>query len=99
MGSATTDRTKEEILRLLGGSPDAVGAELAAFAEAARVLSSDHPRLIDEHPMEWVGVYQGRVAAAAKDFASLMAKLSEQQIPPAQTIVRFIDREEKTLLL
>jgi hypothetical protein len=91
--------TKDEVLRLLGASPEAIGKELSDFADAAKILSSDHPRLIDDHPMEWVGVFQGRVAATAKDFASLMAQLSEKKIPPEHTIVRFIDREEKTLLL
>jgi hypothetical protein len=91
--------TKDEVLRLLGATPEAIGKELGEFAAAAKVLSSNHPRLIDEHPMEWVGVFQGRVAATAKDFDALMAQLTARGVPLHQTIVRFIDTEEKTLLL
>ena len=94
-----TTLTKDEVLRLLGTTPEAIGRELHEFADAAKVLSSNHPRLIDEHPDEWVAVYNGRVAAASKDFDQLMTQLHEKNIPPERAIVRFIDREEKTFLL
>lgn len=91
--------SRDQVLDLLGASPEAVSTELTAFAEAAKVLSSDHPRLIDAHPMEWVGVFDGNVAVTARDFDGLMDKLSTMGIPPSQTIVRFIDRTEKTFIL
>jgi hypothetical protein len=90
--------TKDEVLRLLGGTPESVAQELTDFADAASVLSSDQPRLIDEHPDEWVGVYKGDIIAA-KELPALMAQLTNKGIPPENAIVRFIDREEKTLLL
>ena len=91
--------SRKEVLHYLGASPDQVGADLATFTAAAKVLSSDHPRLIDAHPMEWVGVYDGAVAVTADDFEGLMSKLSSMGIPPSQTIIRFIDRTEKTFIL
>jgi len=94
-----TKFTTEEVLRYLGNSPDEVGVELATFTDAAKVLSSDHPRLIDTHPMQWVGVFEGGVAAVAGDFDGLIGKLETKGIPPAQTIIRFIDRTEKTFIL
>jgi hypothetical protein len=91
--------SREEVLHYLNGSPDKIGEDLATFTEAAKVLSSDHPRLIDAHPMEWVGIYQGSVAAFAKDLDTLRARLGEKGIPSQNTIIRFIDKEEKTFLL
>ena len=91
--------TAAEALRHLGGTAETVARDLEAFAEAARVLSSNHPRLIDERPLQWVGVYQGQVAASGKTLASLMKQLESAGIPPEHTIVRFIDKEERTLIL
>jgi hypothetical protein len=91
--------SRKEVLRYLGGTPDQVGADLVAFTEAAKVLSSDHPRLIHTHPMQWIGVFEGTVAASDVDYDGLMAQLADKGIPPSQTIVRFIDKTEKTLIL
>jgi hypothetical protein len=49
--------------------------------------------------MEWVGVFDGAVAVSDGSYDGLMAKLSEKGISPAQTIVRFIDKTEKTFIL
>jgi hypothetical protein len=91
--------SRKNVLKYLGASPDQIGAELATFTEAAKVLSSDHPRLINTHPMEWVGIFDGAVAVSADNYAGLMSKLSARGIPPSQTVVRFIDRTEKTFIL
>ena len=91
--------TKKEALRHLGGSVEAIDRELRQFSDAATVLSSDYPRLIHEHPLQWVGVYQGRVAASAQTFTSLVRQLEERGIPPKNAIIRFIDTNEHTLIL
>jgi hypothetical protein len=91
--------TPESALKLLGKRPGDVARELADFSASARVFSTDHPRLIDEHPQQWVGVYKGRVEAAGKTMKSVLSQLREKGVPKDETIVRFIDREEKTLIL
>ena len=91
--------TKNDVLRHLGGSAKGIDRELRQFADAAGVLSSDHPRLIDQHPLQWVGVYQGKVAASAQTLKSLLTQLQNAGIPPHNTIVRFIDKNERTLIL
>ena len=91
--------TKKDVLRHLGGSAEGIDRELRQFADAAGILSSNHPRLIDEHPLQWIGVYQGKVAASAQTFSSLMTQLQDDGIPPQNTIVRFIDKNERTLIL
>ena len=89
----------KDALHHLGASAKDIARELTEFTEAAKVLSSDHPRLIDEHPLQWVGVYHGRVAASAPSLKSLMDALAEKGVPAERAIIRFIDKEERTLIL
>lgn len=91
--------TKAETLRHLGGTAIEIARDLEAYSNAAQVLSSNHPRLIDDHPLQWVGVYQGAVAASGKNLTSLMIQLEKAGVPPARTIIRFIDKEERILIL
>lgn len=94
-----TKLTKADFLSALGAPPEQVDREIREFADAARLLSSDHPRLIDEHPLQWVGVYQGRVAATGKTLKSLVTQLDRDGVPKERTIIRFIDKEQRTLIL
>ena len=93
-----TKMSRKAVLRHLGIDPQEISKELAAFSSAAAVLSSDSPRLIDSYPGQWVGVYHNAVAASAPDQPALMKQLATKGIPPAQTIVRFIDDKPKTFL-
>ena len=83
----------------LGATPRQIDRELRAFSRAARLLSSDHPRLIEEHPKEWVGLYDGKVRATAKSFNALLAKLRKQGLPPNEAIIRYIDTSGRKLIL
>jgi hypothetical protein len=82
-----------------GATPKQVDRELRTFSRAARLLSSDHPRLINEHPKEWVGLYDGKVHATAKSFAALVSKLKKQGLPPNEAIIRYIDTSGRMLIL
>ena len=89
----------QEALEHLGGSAVQIDQELRRFREAAKVLSSDHPRMIDKHPLQWIGVYEGKVAATGRSLKSLITQLRKRAIPPEKTIIRFIDKEERALIL
>ena len=84
---------------MLGATPKQIDRELRAFSRAARVLSSNRPRLIDQHPKEWVGVYDGKVGASAKSLKALVAKLKKRGLSPNETIIRYIDTSERLLIL
>jgi hypothetical protein len=73
--------------------------ELRMFSRAARLLSSDRPRLIDKHPKEWVGLYGGEVCATAKSFSGLVSRLKKKGLPPSETIIRYIDTSGRKLIL
>lgn len=82
-----------------GGNPEEIARGLREYSKSAEVLSVDQPRLIDEYSMKWIGVYRGRVSAQADDLASLMRKLEKRGIPPGDAIIRFIERNQRTMIL
>jgi hypothetical protein len=88
-----------EALAHLGGSPAQIDRELRRFAEDAKLLSSEHSRLLREHPLQWVAVYDGKVAAAGKTLKSVMAQLRKRGISPASAAIAFIDPRERALIL
>ena len=76
-----------------------IDSALKGFSESARLFSSNHPRMIDEYENKWVGVYRGTVAAVADTLEELTEQIVKKSIPPAETIVRHVERKEKTLIL
>ena len=85
--------------RELGASAKKIDRELRKFSRAARLLSSSRPRLINTHPQEWVGLYDGEVCATDKSFNGLVRKLKRRGLSPKETIIRFIDTSERKLVL
>jgi hypothetical protein len=80
-------------------TPKQMDRELRSFSRAARILSSDHPRLIDKHPKQWVGIYDGNVCATGKSFGALIARLKKRGLSPNDTIIRYIDTSGRKLIL
>src|SRR4051812_37139531 len=91
--------TKRNVAAHLGASPKQIARELRTFSRAARVLSSNHPRLIDTHPRQWVGIYDNKVCASAKTFRALMAALKKSGVSPSKAIVRYIDVSGRKMIL
>jgi hypothetical protein len=84
---------------MLGATPKQIDRELRTFSRAARLLSSDHPRLIEQHPKEWVGLYDGEVSATAKSLRALVTKLKKRGLSPNDAIIRYIDTSGRMLIL
>lgn len=87
------------ILDQMDKSPAEVAASLQAFSESARVLSSSHPRLIDEYPDRWIAVFHGAVRADADTLEEVLTEIDEARIPRSDVIVRFIEREPRSYIL
>ena len=92
------DRSNQAVLEQLGDPRD-VERDLRSFRRTARVLSSSHPRLIDRYPKQWVALYRGRVRASGSTFTSVMAQIDKKGLPREHIIVRFIDRNQRTMIL
>lgn len=82
-----------------GSDPEDIAKGLREFSRSAETLSNNQTRFVSEHPSKWIGVYQGQVSAKADDLSSLMAELERQGIPLGDTIVRFIEENQRTLIL
>ncbi len=87
------------LLEQFGGAPDEVATDLRAFSETARVLSDEQKNLIGSHPLQWVGIYEGKVSASSRTLTSLMDSLERQGIPANKAIIRFIEKNQSTLIL
>ena len=82
-----------------GVTPRTSPGDCGSFRSRAEMLSNDRPRLISEHPSQWIGVFRGEVSAKADDLPSLIEELERRGIPPGDTIVRFIEKNQRTLIL
>ena len=82
-----------------GRAPADIARGLREFSRSAEMLASDRPRLVDAHPMQWIGVYRGEVSAQADDLPSLMEELQRRGVPLGDTMVRFIEKNPRTLIL
>ena len=91
--------SENPILSHLGSDPEDIAKGLRDFSKSAEMLSNDRRRLIIEHPLQWVGVYRGEVSARADDLPSLMEELERRGISLGDTIVRFIEKNQRTLIL
>ena len=88
----------DEIRRLIG-NPAQVAQELAKFRETTEILSSNQPRLIDEYAKQWVALYDHKVQANAGTLDELMAEVDSAGLPREHVIVRFVDKDVRTLVL
>ena len=87
------------ILASIGSDPEEVARGPREFSKSAETLSKDRSRLINEHPLQWVAVYRGELLARAHELPSLMEELERRGIPLGDTIVRFIEKNQRTLIL
>ena len=90
---------KNTILSYFESDSEDIAEGLREFSRSAERLSNDQPRLINDYPSQWVGVYRGEVSATANDLSSLMDELARRGIPHGDTIVRLIEKNQRTLIL
>ena len=87
------------ILASVGASAKEIDRELQTYRKSAEVLSGSHPRLIDDYDGRWVGVVDGRVAVAGNSAKNVTTKLLKSGIAPEHAIVRFIEKNRRTMIL
>lgn len=81
------------------GNPAKIDKELQDFQKAAHALSSNHPRMIDLYSKQWIAVFQGEVKAKGRTFQSVMDQVDKKKIPREGVIVRYIDKNLRTMIL
>lgn len=68
------------------------------FSASARRLATTRSKS-EAYKDQWVAVYKGRIEAVAKSLPELNCQIQEKQIPASETLVRFLGRQEMTLIL
>ncbi len=89
------------IVRNTSSNPEAkkIIKNLQEFTKSAEFVSSNHSRLLEEYPSQWIGVYRQKVEAHAEDLDQLLDLLDKKGIPLGDTVIRFLNEERETLIL
>lgn len=82
----------------LGASSRDVAKSLIDFSRSSELLSNDQ-KLVEKYAQKWVGVCSGKVQAVQDDLHSLLKELDSRGVSRSDTVVRFIEREQRTLIL
>ena len=88
-----------DTMKQLIGNPADIDRELQGFRKSARILSSHHPRLIDRYQKKWVAIYDGRTRAHGRTLQATLQLIDRKGLPREHTIVRYIDRNQRTMIL
>lgn len=95
---ASLDDARDDLRRQIG-DPKKLDRELRAYRKSAQTFSSSRPRLIEKYSKQWVAVHEGKVKVAAKTFGTLLEEIEKQRLPRESLIVRFIDKDERAMIL
>ena len=88
----------ESILEQLGDPAD-VDRELREFRQSARSLSKQHGQLADRYTGQWVAFFDRKVRARGRSFQEVIEQIDREGLPRERTLVRFIDKDERTMIL
>jgi hypothetical protein len=89
----------EQFIREQFGDPADVARELKAFSRSARSLDMQFPDLVKRYPEQWVAVFDGKVRAHGPTFEAVMDKIVQEGLPRDRTIVCFMDKGERVMIL
>ena len=89
---------KQELLELIG-NPEEIDRNLQIFRRTAGRLSGRHPRLIEKYHKRWVGLHSGRVRAHGRSLKAVLKGIDAKGLSREHTIVRFIHKEPRTMIL
>jgi hypothetical protein len=89
---------QKKLLEMVG-NPEEVYRDLQSFRRSTQLLSSEHPRLIDQYQKKWVAIYDGQVVGSADTLPDLLASTDARHLPRQSIVARYIDRDQRTMIL
>lgn len=92
-------KTREQTMLDQLGNPADVDRELQSFRRSARALSSHHHQMIDRYQKKWIAVHDGKTKAQGRTLQAIWRDIDKKGLPREHIIVRFIDRNERTMIL
>ena len=81
------------------GDPADIARELKEFSRSTRSLDKQLPDLVDRYPDQWVAVLDGKVRAHGRTFEEVMQKIDQEGLPRKRTLVRFLERDPRAMIL
>jgi hypothetical protein len=81
------------------GEPGEIARELAEFGEAASAFSPDEPWLLERYDGKWIAADKDGVRADADTIEHLLQEIDRQGLHRSGLMIRFIDRNKRTLIL
>jgi len=81
------------------GDPKQVDADLLEFCKNTRLLSSRRARLIERYPKRWIAIFGRKVKADAPSLSQVLAKVDKLQIPRSSVVIRYIDKNQRRMIL
>ena len=89
---------EQTILEQLGDPADVV-RELQEFGRSARTVSSKYSELADRYPGPWVALCEGKVRVHGRTFQDVMQKIDQEGLSREHTLVRFLDKDDRVMIL
>jgi ABC-type thiamine transport system ATPase subunit len=78
---------------------NAIANDFRCFRKSGLLLSSHRKRMINQYPEQWIAVYDGKVAAHGDNYDSVLAEVDSKRIPRSLTLVRYITKKPKSMIL
>lgn len=97
--SLTKPRSGSVSIEEIVGDPTKVEADLQQFRKDTGVLSRRSANLIAKYAKRWIAIYDGEVRADAISLGQLLTKIDAQKLPREKTVVRYIARSKRRMIL
>ena len=81
------------------GDPRQLDADLQEFRKNAGLLSSRKAHLIKRYPKRWIAIFGRKVLAEGDSLAQVLAKIDELHVPRGRVVTRYIDRNQRRMIL
>ena len=76
-----------------------IQAQQAHFHRDVMYVQDHYNDLLDQHPEQWIAVYDQTVVGVDADLERLIDRLRTQGIPPEHTVTEFLTREDVIWIL
>jgi hypothetical protein len=81
------------------GGEQTMEYKLRRFTTDVRYLQSIRQDLLRSHIEQWIAVYNGTFVGNAKELEDLLKQLSSKNIPKDETVIEYMAKERKAMLL
>ena len=81
------------------GDPKEIARSLKRFGTSTNFVASHYAELRKQYPNTWVAVLDGDVKATARTVPTLLKRIGALGLPRTETLIHFLDAEQRILIL